>query len=315
MSTRGRAGAAAAVLALAILPPASSASAAAAASLSIVARDAATGDLGVAAASHAPASGSAIPWARAGEGAMAVQAWTIRGLGERGLGLLRDGIDPRSALARLLAEDGGSERRQLALMNARGACATHTGRDVLSHAGAIEAPNLCVQGNFLPGPAALEALRGSFLETEGKGMPLPERLVRALERGATAGGDVPGLRSAALLCVSGSGDPARTADLRVDDAAAPVAELRRLLDRVRGRLGHRTLSRPAGADVRELQALLRRAGLLDREPTGVFDDATAAAVEAFRRAQGLAARGRADEAVVDEALVALLRAAALEEKR
>ena len=97
----------------------------------------------------------------------------------------------------------------------------------------------------------------------------------------------------------------------MDDADDPVAALRALRERAVGRLGHRLLWQAAGPDVKELQDLLRRAGLLDREPTGVFDDATVAAVEAFRRSQGLGPGDPADRVgVVDDRLLDRLRAAA-----
>jgi peptidoglycan hydrolase-like protein with peptidoglycan-binding domain len=132
-----------------------------------------------------------------------------------------------------------------------------------------------------------------------------------LEAGAAAGGDRPGLRSAALRVASADPDRRRdrAADLRVDDADDPVRALRALSERVSGRLGHRALWQPAGEDVRELQALLRRAGVYAGEATGVFDDATVAAVQTFRRSQGLPAGEHDDRlGLVDADLLARLRA-------
>ena len=259
------------------------------ATFSIVARDAATGDLGVAVSTRAPAVGSVVPWARAGVGAMATQAFTNPDFGARGLALLEQGTAPRETLARLLAEDERPERRQVGIVDTKGAVASHTGRENIPYAGAIEGVNFTAQGNLLVGRETLEAMAASFRGTEGKGLPLAERLLRALEAGQAAGGDRRGRQSAALLVVTA--DPQRrwerSHNLRVDDHESPVAELRRIYETVTGRLGHRDLWRPAGPDVRELQELLRRAGLLDREPDGSYDDATVAAVQAFRKTLGL----------------------------
>ncbi|MGH9870671.1 MAG: DUF1028 domain-containing protein [Candidatus Polarisedimenticolia bacterium] len=282
-------------------------------SLSIVALDPATGDVGVAVASHTPASGAAVPWVRAGVGAMAVQAWLDPTLGPRALDLLSEGITPREVLARLLAVDARAERRQMALMDARGGCATHTGRETPAQAGAVEAPTFCVQGNDLTGTAVLEAMAAAFRAAEAQRLPLADRLLASLAAGdATRGHRLP-LRSAALRLAStdAARQRDRANDLRVDDAEDPVAALRSLRERAGSRLGHRLLWQAAGPDVKELQELLRRAGLLDREPTGTFDDATAAAVEAFRRAQGLGAGDPGDRlGLVDDRLLDRLRAAA-----
>ena len=281
------------------------------ATFSIVARDAATGDLGVAVSTRAPAVGGAVPWARAGVGAVATQAFTNPEFGPKGLVLLEQGMAPGAALAKLLAEDDRPEQRQIGIIDAKGAAASHTGRETIPYAGAIEGVGFTVQGNLLVGRETLEAMAASFKGTEGKALPLAERLLRALEAGQAAGGDRRGRRSAALLVVTS--DPERrherSQNLRVDDHEDPVAELRRIYDAVTERLGHRDLSRPSGRDVREMQELLRRAGLYDREPDGNFDDATVAAVQAFRKAQGLdTGEYGGSIGLVDADLIARLRA-------
>ncbi|HEY3176548.1 MAG TPA: DUF1028 domain-containing protein [Candidatus Polarisedimenticolia bacterium] len=280
------------------------------ATFSIVARDSATGDLGVAVSTRAPAVGAVVPWAKAGIGAVATQASTNPEFGPKGLALLEQGTSPRDTLARLLVEDDTPEKRQIGIVDAKGGVASHTGRENIPYAGAIEGVNFTAQGNLLVGRETLEAMAASFRGTEGKGLPLAERLLRALEAGQAAGGDRRGRQSAALLVVTA--DPQRrwerSQNLRVDDHANPVAELRRIYETVTGRLGYRDLSRPAGRDVRELQELLRRAGLYDREPDGSFDDATVAAVQAFRKAQGLdTGEYGGPVALVDADLIARLR--------
>ncbi len=280
-----------------------------ASTFSIVGRDTTTGDLGVAVCSKARAVGAVAAWARPGVGALAIQAWTAPGLGPRALDLLAEGLSPRDVLSSLLSSDDRPERRQIGVVDARGVSATHTGREVPAPADAREETDHCVQGNFLAGPEVLPAMQGSFVASRVEGLPLAERLLSALEAGAAAGGDLRGARSAALLVVTREG--ARPVDLRVDDHDRPVAELRRIHDAVLGRAGHRMLARPEGPDVREVQELLAAAGYHAGPASGVFDDATVGAVEAFRRAQGLPAGGAgAPQGLVDAALLAHLRAAA-----
>jgi len=280
---------------------------------SIAARDAATGDLGVAVSTMAPAVGSAVPWARAGVGAVATQAWTNRDFGPRGLDLLAQGMTPREALARLLEADDRPERRQVGMVDAGGVSASHTGRETLPWSGAVEGSNFTVQGNLLTGGETLDAMAESFRSTEGAGLRLSERLLRALEAGQAAGGDRRGRRSAALVVATA--DPERRNDradnLRVDDNEDPVRELRRIHDAVAGVLGYRELMRPAGPDVERLQRLLKAVGLYQAEPSGVFDDATVAAVVAFRKARGMyAGEHGGAQGLVDADLIRRLEAAA-----
>ena len=259
----------------------------------------------------APACGAVVPCAMPGVGAFATQSWSRPDFGPIALGLLEQGIEPRDALARLLAGDDQPERRQLALVNARGVAVTHTGKENLPYAGAIEGVGFSVEGNFLVGPETLAAMAASFKSTEAKGLTLAERLLRALEAGLTAGGDRRGHRSAVILTVGDDADRSlgRSVNLRVDDHDQPVAELRRMHDALVGRLGYRTLARPVGKDVRELQRMLRQAGYYGKEPDGVFDDATVTAVQAFRKEMGLyASEAAGDIGVVDAELLAKLRA-------
>ena len=277
----------------------------------IVARDAATGDLGVASCSRATAVGAVVPWVRAGAGAAADQAWVSPGLGSRLVDLMAEGVAPQQALTTLLEQDPRPERRQIGVVTAGGRAASHTGRETLAFAGAIEEPNLTVLGNLLAGRSTLEAMAAAFRSTEGRGLPLADRLLRSLEAGQGTGGDRRGSRSAALLTDSVDREPphGRVVNLRVDDHDDPVKELRRIYDAATERLGYRVLSRPVGRDVAELQRLLRAAGFYDREPDGVYDDATVASVQAFRKADALFEGGQGGRlGLVDEELVTRLRA-------
>jgi len=277
----------------------------------IVARDAASGDVGVATCSRALAAGAVVPWARAGVGAVAVQAWATSDLGPDLLARLSGGAAPHDALAAFLAQDSQPERRQLGVVSRAGVAASHTGRETLAYAGAIEEPDLLVLGNLVAGRQTLEAMAAAFHKTRDiPGATLAARLLAALEAGQAAGGDRRGERSAALLTDSLDREPAhgRRVNLRVDDHDEPVRELRRIYDASIETPGYRVLSRPEGRDVLALQRLLKQAGLLEREPDGVFDDATVEAVEAFRRTQGMSGAGLAGRAgLVDAELIARLR--------
>ena len=198
---------------------------------SIVARDPATGDLGVAVQSKFLAVGAVVPWARAGVGAVATQAFANLSYGPDGLALLASGLTASEATSRLVAADVDREHRQLGVVDAAGRAATHTGRGCFAWAGGRVADNVAVQGNILAGPAVVDALFDTFT---GDGAAFPTRLVRCLAAADAAGGDRRGRQSAALLVVreggayGGRGD--RWIDLRVDDASDPIAELGRLLE-------------------------------------------------------------------------------------
>lgn len=198
---------------------------------SIVARDPVNGDLGVAVASKFLAVGSVVPWARAGVGAIATQALANVTYGQDGLHALNRGSDAESVLARLIEADDGRSERQLGIVDARGGAASHTGTGCLVWAGGRVADGLAVQGNILAGPEVVDAMMAAFGATSGS---LPDRLLAALLAGDRAGGDARGRQSAALLVVRAGGGYGGTTDrwidLRVDDHADPVPELRRLLD-------------------------------------------------------------------------------------
>ncbi|PWJ26480.1 putative Ntn-hydrolase superfamily protein [Branchiibius hedensis] len=198
---------------------------------SIVARDAATGDLGVAVASKFLAVGAAVPAARFGIGAVATQALCNTLYKRDGLARLAEGLSASDALAALTAADDRRETRQAGMVDSRGGSATFTGTSALPWAGGRTGPNVAIQGNILTGPDVVDAMYDEWLATED--LPLVQRLLRSLEAGDVAGGDSRGRQSAALLVVSktGSYTPGDDViyDLRVDDHVAPIPELARLL--------------------------------------------------------------------------------------
>ncbi|HEV8404150.1 MAG TPA: DUF1028 domain-containing protein [Candidatus Limnocylindrales bacterium] len=215
---------------------------------SIVARDTVTGDLGVAVQSKFLAVGAVVPWARAGVGAVATQAFANVAYGPDGLALLAGGAASREALARLVAADDLADERQVGIVDAHGGSASHTGRRCFAWAGARTGPGFAAQGNILAGAAVVDGLADTF--TAG-GQPFPELLVSCLAAADAAGGDRRGRESAALLVVRagggyGGGDD-RWIDLRVDHHDDPIGELGRLLA-----FQHLYGDRPA---VEELEAL------------------------------------------------------------
>jgi uncharacterized Ntn-hydrolase superfamily protein len=198
---------------------------------SVVARDPKTGELGVAVQSHWFSVGSVVSWAEAGVGAVATQSMVEVSFGPRGLDLLREGHSARQALDALLDDDPGREVRQLAIVDATGRVATHTGSSCIPMAGHEAGAGFSVQANMMltdrVWPDMAEAYRAN------KDLPLPERLVAVLEAAQAAGGDIRGKQSAALLVVraaaTGKVWQDRLIDLRVEDHPEPIPEIRRLL--------------------------------------------------------------------------------------
>lgn len=196
---------------------------------SIVACDVEARQLGVAVASKFLAVGAVVPWLECEVGAIATQALANTRYGPHGLAHLRDGASARETLDALLAADPGRGDRQAGVVDARGRGATHTGQSCMPWAGGRAGPGYAVQGNILTGPDVIDAMAESYEASDGD---LADRLLLALAAGDAAGGDRRGRQSAALSVVAPGGgyggNDDRLADLRVDDHADPVGELRRL---------------------------------------------------------------------------------------
>ncbi|MBD0328852.1 MAG: DUF1028 domain-containing protein [Thermoleophilia bacterium] len=198
---------------------------------SLVARDAETGQLGVGVQTKAFAVGRTVPWALAGVGAVATQSVSERSYGPLGLALLDAGRAPDEALRGLLAADALAEVRQVAIVDAEGQVATHTGAGCIPEAGHVAGEGFSAQANMMRSAEVWPAMAEAFTAAEGT---LARRLLAALDAAEAAGGDFRGRRTAALLVVGGerTGAPwdAEVVDLRVDDHPEPLEELRRLLD-------------------------------------------------------------------------------------
>ena len=193
---------------------------------SIVARDPETGMFGVAVSTAVPSVGSICPFAAAGVGAIATQAFVNPYLGLDGLTLLAAGRTAAQALMHLVEEDPGRTVRQLSIVDRAGRVAAHTGSDCVPWCGHRLTANAVVAGNMLVGEETLTAMMTAFERTSAS--DLMERLMSALEAGQAAGGDFRGRQSAALKVVHEEEFP--YCDLRVDEHSEPVAELRRILE-------------------------------------------------------------------------------------
>jgi uncharacterized Ntn-hydrolase superfamily protein len=191
---------------------------------SIIARDATTGQFGIAVATRFFAVGARVPHIAARVGGIATQALVNPYYGIDGLKLLREGREPRDIVSTLIAGDAGRESRQLHIMDAHLRIASHTGRDCVDWCGHVEGQGFSIAGNMLAGAAVLDDTAQAYLANEK--LPFPRRLLAAMRAGEAAGGDKRGKQSAALL-IHGEEEWSEL-DLRVDDHADPLTELERL---------------------------------------------------------------------------------------
>jgi uncharacterized Ntn-hydrolase superfamily protein len=170
--------------------------------------------------------------------------------GKLGLDLLRAGKSAPDALRALLHADAACQVRQVGMIDAKGNVATFTGSRDIAAAGGIAGKqsastqvqcgssggsmlagrDFAVQANLMANDAVWPAMAKAFAETRGD---LAERMLAALDAAQKVGGDIRGKQSAALVVVNaaGTGKPwqDRIFDVRVDDHAEPLNELRRLV--------------------------------------------------------------------------------------
>jgi uncharacterized Ntn-hydrolase superfamily protein len=191
---------------------------------SIIARDSATGQIGIAVATKFFAVGARVPHIAARLGAIATQALVNPYYGIDGVKLLREGRSPREIVDALISADSGRESRQLHVMDASGRIAAHTGSECVEWCGHIEGNGFSIAGNMLTGAAVLDDTAQAYAANAAP--PFARRLIAAMRAGEKAGGDKRGKQSAALL-IHGS-EEWSDLDLRVDDHTDPLAELERL---------------------------------------------------------------------------------------
>lgn len=197
---------------------------------SIVAHDPDTGEWGIAVASKVPFVGQMVPWASAGAGAIATQAWANLTYGPEGLRLLSEGMSASEVIQALTSADSLADQRQIGVVDSRGGSASFTGTGTMFWAGGVTGQGYAIQGNILTGPEVVDEMERSFLSTGGE--ILAFRLLEALKAGEDAGGDSRGRQSAAILVVRhGAGHQGSSdllVDIQVSDNPQAVTELRRL---------------------------------------------------------------------------------------
>jgi len=230
---------------------------------SIIAKDNAAGQIGIAVATKFFAVGARVPHIAPAIGGIATQALVNPYYGIDGVRLLREGRAPRDIIETLIAADAGHASRQLHIMDAKGQIAAYTGRDCVDWCGHREGNGFSIAGNMLAGPRVLDDTAKAYVANIG--MPFARRLVAAMRAGELAGGDKRGKQSAALL-IYGE-EEWSDLDLRVDDHADPLAELERL----------EAVSRERWVHFRKyLPSRKNPAGITDR---AVIDAGIAAALE------------------------------------
>jgi uncharacterized Ntn-hydrolase superfamily protein len=267
---------------------------------SIVAFDPANGDLGVAVASKFPCVGAVVPWAKAGVGAVATQAWANTDFGPDGLRLMAGGMPAGSALDAVLEGDDGRDERQVGFVDAAGGAATFTGSGCAEWAGGVSGEHFAAQGNILAGPDVVDAMAREFGSADGE---LCDRLLTALMTGDAAGGDRRGRQSSALLVVRDRGGYEgrndRYIDLRVDDHPDAPAELGRLFGVWDDTMLVRT-DPPLEATaelVSEVQRRLASVGRYDGQAHGTFDERTRVALAEWAGWYNLEGRLRDDDRI------------------
>lgn len=197
---------------------------------SIVCRDPQTGEMGVAVQSHWFSVGSLVTWGEAGVGVVATQSLIDPAYGPLGIDLMRAGKTAQQALSAILASDPGEAVRQVAMIDAQGIVATHTGDKCIAAAGHVTGDNFSAQANMMLNEKVWPAMADAYQSTQGD---LADKMLAALDGAQAAGGDIRGVQSAAILIVSGTntGRPweDRLMELRVEDHPEPLKELRRLV--------------------------------------------------------------------------------------
>lgn len=279
---------------------------------SIAAYDPNEESFGVGVASKFLAVGAVVPWAQAGTGAVATQAYGRIVFGPQGLAMMAQGKSAQETLEALLHDDPLREQRQVGIVDAQGRAAAHTGSECFAWAGHRTAEGFTVQGNILAGEQVIADMADAYLSAKGE---LSDRLMAALAAGDAAGGDRRGKQSAAVLVAKPNGgyggDSDRYLDLRVDDDPMPIEKLGALVA-----MHHLYFGKPKPEDAtpitedlaRELQAYMRAGGYTSTEPNGVWDAEAQKAFNAMVGSENLEERWRpGDPNVIDRVALEFLR--------
>lgn len=279
---------------------------------SIVAYDSTRQEWGVAVQSKFLAVGAVVSWARAGAGAVATQSYANLTYGPRGLDWMGRGATAQEVIERLTGDDDGRATRQVGMVDRAGRAAAYTGSECNAWAGHIVGEGYACQGNILL-PGTVEAIAQRFEQARKGAGELADWLVEALAAGQAAGGDRRGQQSAAVLVVRDGGgyggNNDRYLDLRVDDDPQPIERLKGLVG-----LHHLYFGMTDPADLiplesvaEELQDLLRRTGLLQGEPSGVFDEPARKALRMLVGFENLEQRWNGEGELIDLEVLEFLR--------
>ncbi len=262
------------------------------ATYSIVARDSTTGQLGVAVQSHWFSVGSVVPFAEPGVGAVATQSFVDPRYGPLGLELMRYGRTAEEALDALVTTDSGRAVRQVAMVDANGNVAAHTGEDAVQEAGHHVGAQYSVQANMMENDTVWPAMAEAYESADGD---LAARLLAALEAAQAEGGDIRGKQSAALIVVrsepTGRRWEDRLFDLRIEDHETPVEELKRL---VRMQRAYRKLNE---GDAQVTQGDVQAAMQSYRQAMDLVPDEATEGEAPFWVGITLASEGRVEDAI------------------
>jgi uncharacterized Ntn-hydrolase superfamily protein len=277
---------------------------------SIVACDLDKPAWGVAVASKFPAVGAVVPWAQAGAGAVATQAYANTSFGLRGMDLMASGLSAEATLAELLKDDEEREQRQVGLVDASGQAATFTGYECFEWAGGLTGPGYAIQGNILAGEQVILAMQKAFVETEAA---FPARLHAALLAGDRAGGDRRGRQSAAIYIAKPNGGYGgfidRWIDYRVDDHEDPVPKLGELLELHElyfGESDEKDRVSLKGEPLKQLQEILIKLDYIEGKADGTYDELTKSALRAFTGNENFEERCDLDAGWIDKPVLEYL---------
>ncbi|MFA7289360.1 MAG: DUF1028 domain-containing protein [Melioribacteraceae bacterium] len=197
---------------------------------SIVARDPVTGDIGAGVQSHWFSVGSSVIWGEAGVGVVATQSFVNVSFGLRALSLLKKGLSPQEVVDELIKSDEGRDFRQLAVLDTKGKSAAYTGAKCIQPAGHITGENFSVQANLMINDKVWGAMEKAFKNSKGQ---LVDRILEAMDAAQKTGGDIRGTQSASIIVYKGTASDKpwedKLVDLRVEDSADPISEMKRLV--------------------------------------------------------------------------------------
>ena len=267
---------------------------------SIVAYDPNEQEWGVAVQSKFIAVGSLVPFAKAGVGAIATQAWCNTSYGPRGLALLEQGLTAQETIDMLTKSDEKREHRQVGIVDSFGNAASFTGSECFDWAGSIIGENYSCQGNILVSEDTVLAMSQAFRETKGD---LVLKLLSALEEGQEAGGDSRGKQSAAILIVKEKGaydgGTDRYVDIRVDDHEHPIKELRRVFNlydlSILNRDDPKDKVKIEGKVLKTIKEVLKLDGFYERDVDDKFDEYTKDVLQKWMHNNNFEVKEREDD--------------------